>query len=319
MHSFYKKALWILPLIVILNTVYALKALNVDALWPLPEFDAAWMYLVLVTALSPWFFQAWRIQIWMRRLHHPVTLKNALSVAIGSDLGAAVSPTAVGGAPVRMALLMQKGLKGSQATFMAMESTVADLFFFGITIITAFLFHSSTLTLLKEALYPYVHNPYTLIPSGLYGLIALAVSTLLLLLLSAFKKLRFRLVKFLNNIIHTFLHLWRVQRRLFIWSFLLNAASWIMRYLLIFFLLRALYIPAQAETALSLAWLAWLFMLIVPTPGAAVGAEAVLHWLYSAVIQEPALSLLVIVWRITGYYWIIISGSLLFPLFGQSD
>jgi|GEM_PF-5275805 len=317
MEKIFKKVLWVFPFVVALNLIFAWLALDTSRLWPPLEMNLFWLGGALACALLPWLFHSWRLQLWTRRLRHPLSFRDALHITVGSDLGAAVSPTVMGGAPVRITLLLRHGLKGAQATFMAMESTVADVSFFGLTLGAALLYHLGKESALNTLTGKALANGPTLL---LTALVLLAGMALMARVLKRWPRTRQagRVVKrFFRDIGHTFRHLWRQQRRLFIWSYLLNAAAWLARYLIVFFLIRALGLRGGLAETVYLGWWVYMIMLFVPTPGAAFGAEATLFLTFRSLLPQATLGVFVMLWRVISYYAVLLGAVILFPLLGR--
>ncbi len=317
MEKIFKKVLWLFPLVVLLNLAFAWLALDTSRLWPPPEMNFFWLSGALACALLPWIFHGWRLQLWTRRLRHPLTFRDALHITVGSDLGAAVSPTVMGGAPVRIALLLRHGLKGPQATFMAMESTVADVSFFGLTLGVALLYHLGRDSVLNTLTGRALANGPALLLTGAALLAAAGLFALILKRWSRARQAGRAVRRFLRDIGHTFRHLWRQQRRLFIWSYLLNAGAWLSRYLIVFFLIRALGLPGHLAETVYLGWWVYMIMLFVPTPGAAFGAEASLFLTFRPLLPEATLGVFVMLWRVISYYAVLLGAVVLFPLLGS--
>ena len=100
------------------------------------------IYLVLISlcALGPWVGHTLRIMIWSKFVDSPLSFKDSLSVVVSNDVGAALTPTAVGGGPIKLAMLISKGMQSSKATFLVLLSATEDLVFYATGIILSFVF-----------------------------------------------------------------------------------------------------------------------------------------------------------------------------------
>ena len=88
--------------------------LNVGISWYLSEQGQAivwpeisWQYMLpaALLALLPWFWHGVRLAIWGRFFGVRISALNLLRIAVATDVGGVVMPQAVGGAPVKMAML----------------------------------------------------------------------------------------------------------------------------------------------------------------------------------------------------------------------
>ena len=77
-----------------------------------------WYYLVLITilAISPWIGHAFRI-VMESVADYPISFKSAFAIVVANDIGAAITPTAVGGGPVKIGMLVNKGHASTQGYF----------------------------------------------------------------------------------------------------------------------------------------------------------------------------------------------------------
>ena len=78
--------------------------------------------------------------MWSRWLDYPISFKSAFAIVMANDIGAAITPTAVGGGPVKIGMLVNKGMPAPKATFMVLLSATEDIIFYGTGIVLTLLY-----------------------------------------------------------------------------------------------------------------------------------------------------------------------------------
>ena len=59
----------------------------------------------------------------------PHQFKSAFAIVMANDIGAAITPTAVGGGPVKIGMLVNKGMPAPKATFYGFVVSTEDIIF----------------------------------------------------------------------------------------------------------------------------------------------------------------------------------------------
>nr|MBA2670624.1 flippase-like domain-containing protein [Gemmatimonadota bacterium] len=97
-------------------------------------------------------------------------------------------------------------------------------------------------------------------------------------------------------------------------SFLLTAIQWSCRYSVISALIAFLGAPVQPVLFWVLQWVVFSIMAMIPTPGAAGGAEAAFFFIYSAFLPERVIGLATAGWRFLTFYLLLGLAAILFFL-----
>ena len=251
----------------------------------------------VVVAFLPWLLNALRVWNWLRWEGARRPYGDCLRVIAACELGAAVTPTSVGSASVKTMMLSRRGLSLERALAITAAGSVEDGLFFVLAM------------------------PPLLVASGVWrdGLLErlLAARPVVTLAVAAAAAVAAVFVVRRSargrRVLGSLLDAWRHTRRLIgtslrerplAWAgnLLLSALQWLARYSLLVALLGAFGLDAQPLRVLVLQWLCSTLMALVPTPGAAGGAELLFLGLFAAEIPGPLLLLLMSAWRLLGYY-----------------
>ncbi|MFP4624165.1 MAG: hypothetical protein ACLFRX_08320 [Gemmatimonadota bacterium] len=134
----FQVALVVVPLGVLGNLVFTYLATDRDVLTSLGAFPRTWLLLALGLALVPWLTNTLRLLIWTRFLGYRVGGLEAFRMTLAVDLGASVSPTAVGGGFLKWGMLVERGVPPGAAASLIALPTVEDAIFFALALPTAF-------------------------------------------------------------------------------------------------------------------------------------------------------------------------------------
>ncbi len=312
------------------NTLFVIYT-SEDNLWDsLAKFSPLLFGLAVILAVVSWFGHALRTVIWSKFLGHPLSFKNGLRIALAHDLGGAVTPTVIGGTPVKLGLLMANRVPAGSAGMIVLLQVMEDLVFL--------------LTSLPLSLYfaggldnPAVHNLKDLvgdITGHLWWIIpALVLFTLLVRLLYKKQKSKVKDNKplgFWQGIKSRFLRAWldfRSAGQLILergkLNFLLTAfmmyIEWSSRFAIPVVLAFALGIEANPFQLFFLHWIVWFTMLVIPTPGATGGAEATFYFLFIPFIPESLIGILITGWRFLSYYFVMLISATILQIIGVMD
>jgi uncharacterized protein (TIRG00374 family) len=284
-----------------------------------------WYYLVLITilAISPWIGHAFRIVMWSRWLDYPISFKSAFAIVMANDIGAAITPTAVGGGPVKIGMLVNKGMPAPKATFMVLLSATEDIIFYGTGIVLTLLYMHHVIEQLGAYLFK---HSYWLIGLSIFFLaVVLGWKTVKLI----FKKIlsyfpvswQLRLSRFNDGLRHyfsdigqTYLDVVKTGKWRLAVSILILFFQWFTKFTILAIILISLGIPFTWFDMYIKQWIIWMGMLIIPTPGASGGAEAAFLVLFKGSLSGDLPNLIVSTWRFFTYYFILILSVILFNM-----
>jgi glycosyltransferase 2 family protein len=307
-----KKVFLFLPFLVLANVIFSFFTTDINSFHKLNSFSFYYFAVSILLGIAPWLTHSVKIYIWCRYLKYRVPYIETVRIAIGSDLGAAISPTAVGGSPVRAAMLIADGLKPSDSVFMSLIATIEDTLFLTFSFIALLLALDKTdIAALKFLNLKYINL------SLLYYL-----AVIIPLIYVLYKSLFFRF-KWINKTVFMLKNMTRDIRTAFKWvikdgkkvfltSFILNMLQWLVRYLVIFTLLLSLGVHVSFFETIILGWFVYFAILFIPTPGAVLGAEAAFFLIFQSMLSADLIGLVTFGWRFLTFYLQLTLGIILF-------
>ncbi len=284
------------------------------------KFSLIYLLLAALLSLLPWFWHCVRLAIWGRFFEVKMSHLNLLRIAVATDIGGTVTPQAVGGAPVKMAMLVQQGYSPGQAATLTLLSGFEDMVFFAFAI-------PVSLVLAR----PW-ENPLWLHAGSFLGKNGFWMVGVLLVALVVF--LFFRKKSFSGNSTKKFESRWqllvsefRAAVRLihqnggkpFALSILALMAQWLTRFSILLAVLLALGLPDDLLSFFLLQWMVFVAMALVPTPGAAGGAEAAFLLVFGKIIPSAAVGPALAGWRFLTYYFMLLAGVGILWATGQRE
>ncbi len=277
----------------------------------------------MVLGLVPWLTSTIRVFLWTRFLGKKTRFYEIFKIVIGTQIGSAISPTAIGGGYVKLGMLIQKGLTPGAAASLMTLGSVEDALFFAIALPIALLFTTDfNFSLLNETLSRAVNN-------GTIIIIILILISGMITLLCKFRNHRvihnfvnkkpFRLVnshirRLFSDFVLVYKLVGKKGKRRFAVTLMLTAIQWICRYSVITVLLACFDVPVHPLEFFVFQWLVFTLATFIPTPGGSVGAEAAFYFIFSAFIPREIIGIATISWRFLTYYLQLGLGSLLFGL-----
>ncbi|MBN2012078.1 flippase-like domain-containing protein [candidate division KSB1 bacterium] len=318
----FRKVIIFLPIGVLGNLLFSFFTTDRHIFQSLQHIQFSYLLLSLTLAVTPWFTHAVRMKVWTTFLDKSISFWELLKIAVGATLGAGISPTAVGGAPVKVAMLMQQGFSGATAVTLAIIGSVEDTLFFVVAIPIAItisgMWHSP---IVVSILYSIVHS---------YIFYGVLISICITILLFRFNRhVQIFLHHWLTNlpvvsrIYYYFQHvisdlklvyslISRNGKRRFLVSYFFSTVNWVSYYMILFTLLLSLGIYINPFKIFVLQWFVFCLMGVIPTPGASGGAEASFFFIFHSIVPESQIGMITMLWRIQTFYVQLTLSSLLF-------
>jgi uncharacterized protein (TIRG00374 family) len=286
-------------------------------------------YIVPITffAMGPWLGHTLRVMLWSHFVKEAVSFKDAFSIILANDIGSAVAPASVGGGPIKLGMLISKGMSAPKATFLVLLSTTEDLVFYAVGILVAFY---------------YIGNQMSIIDGLMGGLGPLFIIVLIFTLMFLFSsKIRSRFFQFINFVFRS-----RWKNKLDKWEAKLNHYfsdikdayiailkegkmrlllsigllffQWFSKFTIFILILKSLDIPFDMIQTYIKQWIIFITTLLIPTPGGSGGAEAGFLLMFKDQLGGPLSKVLVTTWRFFSYYFILILSVILFNILNKS-
>ena len=290
----------LLPLAVAVSLAFAVWQGGVGRLADLRIAHPPYLILALLLSLVPLLLGAWRLARWLAWLGTPAGRLEALRIGCGAEVGAAISPTAVGGAPVRVLLLRAAGLETGDAVALTTLGTLEDAVFS--LLVVPWAVKEAGVEVLAGPLRTVVDTPgWLLLPAGVI------VASILLgrLRRNAAGGLPARVVDgvraWIQGLTSAHRRLLGRGRCVFLGNVGLAMLQWSARYSILTVLLAGLGHPVDPlRTGLG-QWLCFAAMTTVPTPGAMGGAELCFAAVHGANLPAGLVGATALLWRLLTY------------------
>ena len=279
----------------------------------LSRIKIPYVILILCCLLYNWFGHAVRLVIWTRYLGHQFKYRDALRIAVYTELGAAITPTIIGGGPIKMALLIKNKLSTGKAGFLTLLNGLEDFIMYSTVVIIAF-FHA------RNSIFRIFRSIIQSAKENRSGFALIFLSLIILYLLFKYipflKEYRFipsKYRKAWSRLIHEFKGGWKEMiasfnqvrqngLRYLLVSLTILFTQWLCRFSVLIILLVALDIDFKAFQVYLQQYIIYLTMMFIPTPGASGGAEATFYLIFEKQIPKDLLPLIMTTWRFFMYY-----------------
>jgi uncharacterized protein (TIRG00374 family) len=309
------KPLLILVIIgVVGNLAFCLWTTDRQKLAELLSFDGRYLLLAMLLTLVPLLGHTVRTIMWTRFLGYRIGLTKLSKIILANELAASVTPTAVGGGPLKIAMLVQAGLRTGAAACVTTLPTLEDLLFFIVAVPLAMTISSSwnhpVFDLIAEGI-----DLHWVLPCLIVGLIGGGG----LALLCRKSGLRIRRWKGFQEQLKAagadFLNVCRTiggtgKSRLLL-STIIAGIQWTCRNAVAAMLVASLGVEVEFIRFLLLQWLIFILTLFIPTPGATGGSEALFYLIFKPLLPNEILAVTVGGWRFLTFYWVMIICAIL--------
>jgi hypothetical protein len=303
-----RRIFWILPFSVLVSVVIAFTTTDVDSVVRLRDFAPGFFLLAVGLRLVPWITKTIRLASWLSFLGHRFSLAVSFRVTLMAELGAIISPTAIGGGPVKAGMLYHHGVSAGEATSLTTITAVEDLSMYLIGLPVAFLFSRRSDLRLIPRILPEDLSGWWWVPAIAVAIV-LTVAAFLLVIRRRprlMRRMRRRLALFWGDFRKLYVQMISAGKLRFVVNLLLAAVHWSARYSVVWALSLGLGFSADPLRFLLLQWLTFAAMAFVPTPGAAGGAEGVFLLLFSYHLPRHAIPTIMIGWRFIDFYFLAI-------------
>ena len=307
------------------NLAFCLWTTDRQKLAELFRLDGRYLLLAMLLTLVPLLGHTVRTIMWTRFLGYRIGRSKLFRIVLANELAASITPTAVGGGPLKIAMLVQAGLRTGAAACVTTLPTLEDLLFFIVAVPIAMTVSSS-----------WHHPVFNLIAEGIdlhWALPCLIVGLIGgggLALLCRKAGLRIRRWEGLQEQLKAtgvdFLNVCRTiggtgKSRLVL-SVIIAGIQWTCRNAVAAMLVASLGVEVEFIQFLVLQWLIFILTLFIPTPGATGGSEALFYLIFKPLLPNEILAVTVGGWRFLTFYWVMIIYAILLYIllnFGTSE
>ncbi|MCU0348556.1 MAG: flippase-like domain-containing protein [Saprospiraceae bacterium] len=275
-----------------------------------PGFSICWLLVAMFLALLPWAWHTLRLAIWGKFFGVAIPWKNLFRIAVATDVGSVLMPAAVGGAPLKMSMLVQQGYRPGQAATLTLWGSIEDLMFYTMAIPVSLVLTKNWDNPLWVPVGQFFKKNKWLVAVALLGLVALFFLLKKLMMRSgSMMAWRKRLRNLLSECRAAFGLILSKGRMPFIWSLLANSFQWLTRFCILLAVVRMMGLEADMAKLLLLQWMVFVAMLVTPVPGATGGAEAAFLLVFSASLPVGMAGMAMLGWRVMAYYFILVVGA----------
>lgn len=313
---------------VLAHIIFVVSTTEKDALKAIYNFKTIHIALILFLINVSWSMYALRIMLWSAFLTEKLSFPEAFRVVITSEIASAISPTSVGGAPVKAGLLLQKKFQPGNVGFILTYGVIEDIFFYITGVLLAFIFSAGLMMsagkqlLLKMELFALEISLLVIIVS----LLALLYKTGIFPSFEFLKRyipdsiitMKERLI---TNLLHGLDDMKKNYalaasngKRFMLVSFMLLLSQWMARFTILLILLQTFNVEVPSLQVYVSQWIVQVMMLFIPTPGASGGAEASFLLVFDPHVPDQLSYIMVSAWRLFTYYLILITAAATFLL-----
>ena len=320
----FRKLFFLIPIGIIGNILFYLMTADRQVLASVLHFSPLSFALAMLLSIVPWFTGSLRLLMWSRFLGNSIDFPAVFKIAIGAELGAAVSPPLIGGSAVKIGMLMRQGFTGGTALSLSVMENIEDTIFFLVMVPLALTITSSwDLPQVGTVLAGLWNSTLWMLLAG----IGVCLGATFLLMkrksfnakpwLSSLATLKDKLGAAYSNFTTTYHRITREGKSIFLVTMALTSLQWFCRYSIISLLLASMGIPVRPILFMVLQVFVFALMTLVPTPGAAGGAEVMFSLMYRSFLPAGAIGLVTAGWRFLTFYFLLLLAAVLSLLFGM--
>ncbi|MBT8234327.1 MAG: flippase-like domain-containing protein [Saprospiraceae bacterium] len=315
---------------IIAHLVFLLMTNDKNIFQYLSKIKLQYLFLIILLLLFNWVGHATRLVIWTRYLKQQLPFKTTFRIAVYTELGAAITPTLVGGGPIKLGLLIKNGISTGKAGFLTLLNGIEDFIMYCSVFAIGFIYARESIFKILESISNAIKTKWEIAVGIILFFILLNWSLKNISFLKKIKlvpikyrtgwhNLKTELKKGWREMIDSFNQVRKDGLRYFIVSFIILITQWFCRFSVLAVLLFALDIAFKPFQIYIQQWMVYLTMIFVPTPGATGGAEATFFLLFEGEIPKELLPLIVSTWRFFLYYLMLFLAVFLIQFVKLSD
>jgi len=300
-----KRVLIFLPIFAIINLIVVFLFTDSSDLLEIRKVYPGYLLLAAGIRLVPWFIKAIRIKNWMVFLQQKFSYWQGVRISIWSELGPAVTPTALGGQPIILGMLYRRGLSAGEAatltTVNSVEDIVAHTIGFPLAILTGIVLQLNVLHHLHQVL----HSRILTFGIALIVVVILMFAWRFLWRRSGHPgKIRMKILRFWIEFKSVYGSMIRRGKLRFTLNVLLSAIQWTSRYSITAILVLGLGYHVNIFAMIVIQMMVFALMSLVPTPGATGGAEGLFLLFFKNILPDSAIGTILIGWRFLDFYFL---------------
>ena len=279
------------------------------------RFSPLSLALAFVLAISPWLVHAVEIIIWTRFFKKDIGFKSALRISIATDLGSIITPTMVGGAAIKLTMLVRKDLSKGQAAAMVFLTGLEDMVFFLVVIPLSIIYSDRIgINIINEIIAKLTGMFSNML---IMGGILVGIIILVGYLFKRYNwgtKIREKIKSTISDFKAAIALTFKNGKTTFLLATLAIGARWIARFFILICLIKGFGVIIDYKEAYLSEWMVYLGMTVTPTPGAIGGAEGTFLLVYNNLIPLESIGTIMFAWRFFNYYLLLMLAILFINL-----
>jgi hypothetical protein len=289
---------------VAINLTFSLLFTESFSAADLSEFSLGLFLLTILVSFVPWFGKAFRLNTWLKLTDEKhMGFKEVFRVTLLSELGAAISPTAIGAGPIKATLLSRKKLTVGESVSIMSIAPIEDIVLFSMAMPLLFLISPS----LGLHSFPNFSINFATIGWWIAGVSAFIFLTVFISNTffghtNIVQKVRKWFREFWSDFFDAYNLMIRHGKFRFILNVCIGTVQWTARYSLIPLLMMSLGFEVNFIQFYILYFMMAFLASFIPTPGATGAAEGAFLLVFSNAIPSSALGLIMIGWRFLSFY-----------------
>lgn len=304
-----RRFIWIVPVTAAVSVTFTLVTTDAEQLLHLTNFALPFLALAAFLRIVPWFTKTLRLTNWLHFRGHPITLGEAFNLTVTTELGSLISPTVVGGEPIKAGMLYARGISLGESTSLTTVEAVENLTLYAIG--APFILFFVSRRVFRRIGNQLAVGAETGAAAESAGWLWPAVAVLLLAVAAAlylakrrgiFGRLAIKARRFARDFSRLYKEMIRTGKLRFAGNLILATVHWTARYSVVTALAFSLGYRVDPLTNMLLQWILFTVMMAVPTPGASGGAEAAFLILFRGILPAEAIGTILIGWRFVDYY-----------------
>jgi len=324
------KLVFVVSFGIVAHLVFLLMTNDRNVFQYLNNIKLRYLFLILCLLMFNWVGHATRLVIWTRYLKQQLSFKSTFRIAVYTELGSSITPTLIGGGPIKLGLLIKNGLSTGKAGFLTLLNGLEDFIMYSAVFVIGFFYAKKSIFKIFESISSFVKSNWEYVLTGIVFILIIrwafknikALKEITIIprkYKTTWFSLKAELKKGWTEMVQSFNQVRKDGLRYFIVSFIILIIQWLCRFSVLAVLLYALDIDFRPFQIYIQQWIVYLTMIFIPTPGATGGAEATFFLLFEGEIPKDLLPLVVSTWRFFMYYLMLFLAVFLIQFVKFSD
>lgn len=312
------KKFLIVTIILSIISIFILFILGLDynALKKIRDLNIFFLFLAFSVHILSLIFWSIRIKLMVRLLNEKISLRKSIRIVLVNVFIAAITPSQIGGEPIRVKMLQEEGLKRGNAIGIIITERIIDFMFLMIT---------APLTLISVGTLIEIGDLMPVIRVASFLLIAAVLLTMLIIIME--NKVSHFVCKIIKILVKDSIKREKICKAItleikifsqttkklfksmnFIKILPLTALMWISDLIVPSIILLSMNEKPYWLYSLAIQFILMIIMMLPVTPGGSIIAELGSFTLYSKILPEGTVVILTFLWRIVLFYTNLIIG-----------